>query len=143
MGHIYSTPSSLRSEDDGSNRERVTSTISSNAPRNHGYYDVAPLLDLSTCPIMDLPINSLEKILSQISLIDLSQFSQTCHHFNIAVGEFLRHQCCAEECLLKYQDFVTRLGQLATRPELCVLEDIKQSLSEDERTASRYKLLHH
>jgi len=149
MGQIYSTPSSLRSEDDGSNRERVTSTISSNAPRNNGYYDVAPLLDTSTCPIMDLPINSLEKILSQISLIDLSQFSQTCHHFNMAVGEFLRHQCCAEEPLLKYQDFVNRLGQLATRPELCVLEDIKQSLSEDEREASslsgaaRYKLLHH
>ena len=148
MGQIYSTPSSLRSDDDGSNRERVTSSIASKAPKNPGYYD-APLLDESTCPIMDLPINSLEKILSQISLTDLSRFSQTCQHFNRAVGEFLRHQCCAAESLFNYQDFVARLGQLATRSELCVLEDIKQSLSEDEReesslsVAARYKLLHH
>ena len=148
MGQIYSTGSSQRSEDDGSDRERVTTSMSSMAPSKPCYY-VAPLLDESTCPVMDIPINSLENIFSQISLKDLSRFSQTCKYFNVAVGEFLRHQCCAAESLLKEQDFVTRLGQLATRSELFMLEEIKKSFSEDEREesrlsrAARYKLLHH
>merc|ERR1719312_907072 len=100
-------------------------------------YYVAPLLDESTCPVMDIPITSLEKILSHISLRELSQFSQTCKYFNTAVGEFLRHQCCAAESLLKQQDFVTRLGQLATASERSILEDIQQSLSENERDDTR------
>ena len=148
MGQIYSTRSSQRSEDDGSDRERVTSSMSSMAPRKPCYY-IAPLLDESTCPILDIPINSLENIFSQISLKDLSRFSQTCKYFNVAVGEFLRHQCCAAESLLKEQDFVTRLGQLATRSELIMLEEIQKSFSQDEgeesclSRAARYKLLHH
>ena len=148
MGQIYSTSSSQRSEDDGSDRERVTTSMSSMAPSKPCYY-VAPLLDESTCPVMDIPINSLENIFSQISLKDLSRFSQTCKYFNVAVGEFLRHQCCAAESLLKEQHFVTRLGQLATRSELIMLEEIQKSFSQDEgeesclSRAARYKLLHH
>ena len=148
MGQIYSTSSSQRSEDDGSDRERVTSSMSSMAPRKPCYY-IAPLLDESTCPILDIPINSLENIFSLMSLTDLSRFSQTCKHFNVAVGEFLRHQCCAAESLLKEQHFVTRLGQLATRSELIMLEEIQKSFSQDEgeesclSRAARYKLLHH
>ena len=148
MGQIYSTRSSQRSEDEGSDRERVTSSMSSMAPSKPCYY-IAPLLDESTCPVMDTPINSMENIFSQISLTDLSRISQTCKYFNVAVGEFLRHQCCAAESLLKHQDFVTRLGQLATRSELLILKDIQKSFSEDEREesrmsrAARYKLLHH
>ena len=136
MGQIYSTRSSQRSEDEGSDRERVTSSMSSMAPSKPCYY-IAPLLDESTCPVMDTPINSLENIFSQISLTDLSRISQTCKYFNVAVGEFLRHQCCAAESLLKHQDFVTRLGQLATRSELLILKDIQKSFSEDEREESR------
>ena len=147
MGQIYGTASLHRAPDDGSDRERVTSSMASTA-RKPSFY-VAPLLDESTCPILGIPTNSLEKILSQVSLKDLTRVSQTCKYLNVAVGEFLRHQCSAAESLIKHHDFTRRLGHLATLSERRILEDININVSGDDDEESklsrvaRYKLLHH
>ena len=98
------------------------------------YYQ-APLLDGSTCPLLEVPPNILEIIFSGLSLQELSQLSQACKQFDDQVGEFLRHECHARDLQpTKIYEFLQINRNLLTHleSELFIHGDIVLSKEKDE-----------
>jgi len=98
------------------------------------YYQ-APLLDGSTCPLLEVPPNILEIIFSGLSLQELSQLSQACKQFDDQVGEFLRHECHARDLQpTKIYEFLQINRKLLTHleSELFIHGDFVLSKEKDE-----------
>ena len=133
------------SAEDGSQRDRITNN-KQNA-RTVDHY-VAPLRDDSSCPVLEMPRNIFEIIFAHLSLVELSQLSQSCRSVNLMVGEYLRHECCSAAAAATFRQFVAKHDSLLTMTERWIVEDINKHLhlaasadDEDIPRLAQYKLL--
>ena len=111
-------------------------------------YDIAPLLDDSTCPVLGVSANIFEIIFRNLSLLDLSRLSQCSKSFNDQVGEFLRHECLSHKIGPdQIKEFLKNNGRLLTsvESELFNKSEVVSYLNQDEGLSHRkllYKLLY-
>ena len=148
MGQVLSGTSRERNRDisndfieEGSERERIREN--KNKDKLVTSYYIAPLLD-DSCPILEVSRNIMEIIFSNLSLKDLSKFSQSCRVHNVLIGEYLRHLTCANQLEQKYSSFIQKHNKLLTMTEQGMKNEISSILSEIEDQRSRqlrYKLL--
>jgi len=136
MGQNQSRKTNYTDEqDDGSIKDRIIHKLKQTKKGSSSSYYQAPLLDDSTCPILEAPPNILEIIFSGLSLQELSQLSQACKQFDDQVGEFLRHECHARDLQpTKIYEFLQINRKLLTHleSELFIHGDIVLSKEKDE-----------
>ena len=133
MGQSQSASCSPEAE--GSARERFLEN-----PTRVDHY-VAPLLDTTSCPIMEQPLTVLETLCSFLTLQDLSVVGMTCTKFNDMVGEFLRHECRSSKLSASLGRFLAASSGLLTLFEQQMAGNLQEQLGEEETDMTRQEMM--
>ena len=104
---------STQGEEDGSRQEQ--------GPRAGQLcisYHYEPTLLTDSCPLLEQPTVTLERILALLTVPELSRVASTCTDQHTAVAEFVRHQCSADRLTEALRDFMALNGELLTESEV-------------------------